>query len=307
MRGRAILAPMAGFSDLPFRAICREMGSAISYTPCITDVAVTHGGARTEKLSDFLDAERPVAVQLLGADERVLLAAAEHVMEQHPDLIDLNMGCPARRVTSGGRGAALSVRASSNRTAREKLWSMILPVPVTGKIRLGWDATSRNYLEVARILEDNGVAAIAVHGRTRAQQYGGVADWQAIREVKAAVNVPVIGNGDVRRPADVDRMREITGCDAVMIGRAAIGNPWIFSGRPLDEVHLPRASGGDPQTCAVDVLATMGRQWASCCFASTWCAMSRACTMPRRCARRCSAAETVGELFRALEAWSPTA
>ncbi|MFO7695776.1 MAG: tRNA dihydrouridine synthase DusB [Anaerolineae bacterium] len=303
VQGRAILAPMAGFSDLPFRAICRERGSAISYTPCITDVAVTHGGIRTEKLSDFLDAERPVAVQLLGADERALLAAADQVMAQRPDIIDLNMGCPARRVVSGGRGAALLCEPQRIARLMRKLVDA-MPVPVTGKIRLGWDATSRNYLEVARILEDNGVAAIAVHGRTRAQQYSGVADWQAIREVKAAASVPVIGNGDVRRTTDVDRMREITGCDAVMIGRGAIGNPWIFAGRALDEVSYPER------------LAVVRRHvlWMSSYYGEAmgivlfrkhvvrYVQGLRNATSIRPALL---AAETVGELFRVLESWSP--
>ncbi len=228
---------MAGFSDLPFRVICREMGSAVSYTPCITDVAVAFGGAKTERLAEFTDCERPVAVQLLGADERTLLAAAERVMAQQPDLVDLNMGCPARRVTSGGRGAAL-LREPERVRRLARLLVERLDVPVTGKIRLGWDASSRNYLQIARILADSGLSAIAVHGRTRAQQYSGTADWQAIAEVKAAVQVPVIGNGDVRTPEDIDRMRRVTGCDAVMVGRGAIGNPWLFSGRALPDVSF---------------------------------------------------------------------
>ncbi len=303
VHGRLILAPMAGFSDLPFRVICREHGSALSYTPCITDVAVTHGGMRTERLSEFLESERPVAVQLLGADERSLLQAAEHVMQQQPDMIDLNMGCPARRVTSGGRGAALLCEPPRIAHLVRTLTNM-LPVPVTGKIRLGWDASSRNYLEVARLLEDNGIAAVAVHGRTRAQQYSGVADWGAIAEVKAAVSVPVIGNGDVRTPVDADRMREMTGCDGVMVGRGAVGNPWIFGGRSIDAVGYPER------------LAVIRRHalWMSHFYGEPlgivlfrkhvvrYVQGLRDATSVRPALL---AAESAGELFRVLDGWSP--
>jgi tRNA-dihydrouridine synthase B len=302
---RVILAPMAGFSDLPFRAICREMGSAISYTPCITDVAITYGGTRTERLVDFLDAERPVAVQLLGAEERALLTAAEQVMARGPDIIDLNMGCPARRVTSGGRGAALLCEPHRiGRLVRSLVKNV--PVPVTGKIRLGWDASTRNYIEVARILEESGIAAIAVHGRTRSQQYSGAADWQAIGEVKAAVQVPVIGNGDVRSPADAQRMLDTTLCDAVMVGRGAIGNPWIFAGRPLTCVGYPER------------LAVIRRHalWMSSYYGEAMGVMLfrkhvvryvqglRDATGVRPALL---AAETIGELFCVLENWSPAA
>jgi tRNA-dihydrouridine synthase B len=235
VQGRTMLAPLAGYSDVPFRSICREQGSAVSYTPCITDIAVTYGGQRTERLADWLDAERPVAVQLLGADEGTLLSALDRLLPLGPDLIDLNMGCPARRVNSGGRGAALLCEPQkAGRLARAVVEHA--PVPVTAKIRLGWDDSTRNYLQVAHILEDAGIAALAVHGRTREQQYGGQADWDAIAEVKQALSIPVIGNGDVRTPADVLRMRNHTGCDGVMIGRAAIGNPWIFAGRLIQDV-----------------------------------------------------------------------
>ncbi len=237
--GDTILAPMAGFSDLPFRVICREMGSAISYSACITDLAVVHGGARrTQQLADFSEVERPVALQLLGAAEDELLAAAERLLEQQPDIIDLNLGCPARRVVGGGRGAALLREpACTGRLVRRLVES--LPVPISAKIRLGWDDASRNYLHVARVLEEAGVALIAVHGRTRAQQYSGQADWEAIAQVKRAVSVPVIANGDVRSVEDIAAIKQATGCEAVMIGRGAIGNPWILARRPIAEVSWP--------------------------------------------------------------------
>lgn len=236
--GDLVLAPMAGFSDLPFRSICREMGSAISYTACINDVAVAFGGTRTSQLADFSEAERPIAMQLLGSNADELLAAAAKLMEQRPDIIDLNLGCPARRVVGGGRGSALLCDPQQvGRLARRLVDA--LPVPVTAKIRLGWDAASRNYLTVAQTLEQSGVALIAVHGRTRAQQYSGRADWGAIAEVKRAVSVPVLANGDVRTVQDIAAIRSQTGCDGVMIGRAAVGNPWLFQQRPIEQVRWP--------------------------------------------------------------------
>ncbi len=233
--GDAILAPLSGYTDLPFRVICREMGSAMSYTPCITDVAVVYGSSRTEQLAEFADVERPVAVQLLSADEDDLIRAAAQLMAQQPDIIDLNMGCPARRIVGAGRGAAL-MRDPQRIGRMIRALVEAVPVPVTGKIRLGWDAATRNHVEVAHVLEDNGALAIAVHGRTRAQQYSGEADWEAIADVRRAVKVPVIANGDVRTPEDIARIKAATGCQAAMIGRGAIGNPWIFAQRDIHEV-----------------------------------------------------------------------
>ncbi len=233
--GDLILAPMAGYSDVPFRLLCREMGSALSYTPCIPDDALAARGHHHERLLDFREEERPVAIQLLAKEEERLVRAAQKALQRRPDILDLNLGCPARRVAGGGRGAALLC----NPPLIGRLVSALVKVsavPVTAKIRLGWDETSRNYLEVARILEESGVSAIAVHGRTRSQAFRGRADWEAIAEVKAAVRVPVFANGDVRTPEDIAAIRRVTGCDAVMIGRGAIGNPWIFQRRALDEV-----------------------------------------------------------------------
>ena len=233
--GDLILAPMAGYGDLPFRSLCREQGSAVSYVPLILAEAVTRQSARNRVLMEFDEAERPVAVQLLSNEVDRLTAAARGVMELGPDLIDLNLGCPARRVVSGGRGAALLRDPALIGHLMAALVAAV-PVPVTAKIRLGWDEGHRNYLEVAHVLEDAGAAAIAVHGRTRAQAFGGQADWDAIAEIRTAVGVPVIANGDVRNVADIDAIKEHTGCPAVMIGRAAVGNPWIFARRDIDDV-----------------------------------------------------------------------
>ena len=233
--GDLILAPMAGYSDVPFRSLCRQFGSAISYTPCLADDAVVYAGERLAGRAAFLAEERPVAMQLLAKEEPRLLAAARRLMAQQPDLIDLNAGCPARRVAGRGRGAALLREPRYlGRLAAALVRSV--PVPVTAKIRLGWDDDARNYLEVARILEQSGVAAIAVHARTREQGYAGRADWDAIAEVRDSVAIPIIANGDVRTPADIAAIKAATGCAAVMIGRAAIGNPWIFQRRDVRAV-----------------------------------------------------------------------
>jgi len=233
--GDLALAPMAGFSDVPFRCICRELGSAISYTACVQDEAVFRGGRRTTKQVDFLPEERPVAIQMLSKDEERLVQVCLRLMALEPDIIDINLGCPARRVAGHGRGAALLRDPSAIGRMASRL-VQALPVPVTAKIRLGWDEQSKNYVEVARILEDSGVSAIAVHGRTKAQGYTGKANWAAIAEVKDAVKVPVLGNGDVRTIDDIEAIKTMTGCDGVLIGRAAIGNPWIFARRSISDV-----------------------------------------------------------------------
>jgi nifR3 family TIM-barrel protein len=236
--GTLVLSPMAGYSDVPFRGICRRMGAAYSYTSCVLDDAVLQWSHRTQTLADFSPAERPIAIQMLGKDEERLLEACWRIMETGPDIIDLNLGCPARHVSWRGRGAALlrepaRIGRIMSRLARE------LPVPVTAKIRLGWDEPSRNYLEVAHILEESGAAAIAVHGRTKEQGYSGRADWLAIAEVKASVRLPVLANGDVRTLADIAAIRAATACDGVLIGRGAVGNPWIFSSRDITTVSWP--------------------------------------------------------------------
>lgn len=230
-----ILAPMAGYSDAPFRAICRAFGSAISYTPLLPDDAVVYAPRQSARYTAFTSEERPVAMQILAKEEARLLAAAHKLMAQAPDIIDLNAGCPVRKVSGKGRGAALLLEPERlGRLASALVRAM--PVPVTVKIRLGWDDASRNYVEVARVLEESGVAAIAVHGRTREQGFGGRADWGAIAETRAAVSIPVIANGDVRSVADIEAIKAATGCPAVMIGRGAIGNPWIFARRDVETV-----------------------------------------------------------------------
>ncbi len=232
--GDAILAPMDGYSDWPFRSICRGLGSAMSYTEFVKVEHVLHSPRHTKAKLYYEAAERPVVFQLYGDDVEQIVQAALAVQELGPDIIDINMGCPAKSVAA--RGAGVGLMRTPLKIARlfRKL-SALLHVPVTGKIRLGWE-DMRTYKLVARIVEENGGSLIAIHGRTKEQNYGGQANWDAIAEVKGAVKVPVIGNGDVKTVADIDRMKQYTGCEAVMIGRAAIANPWIFSGLDRERV-----------------------------------------------------------------------
>ncbi len=235
--GDLILSPMAGFSDKPYRLICREYGSAMSYTEFISADGLLHANRRVRQMLAFEPSERPMVFQIFGHQEKVLEAAARRIELLRPDIIDINMGCSARKVSQRGSGAGLLKDPPKIGRIFARL-SRALSVPVTGKIRLGWDNDSLNCLEVAKILEDNGAALIAVHGRTREQAYRGQANWDAIAEIKHAVNIPVIGNGDVRTVADIERIKQYTGCDGVMIGRAAIGNPWIFQRKDIDHVTL---------------------------------------------------------------------
>jgi nifR3 family TIM-barrel protein len=233
--GDAILAPMDGYSDWPFRSLCRELGSAMSYTEFVKVEKILSRSKQPRARLHYQEAERPVTFQIYGDDPETVVKAALQVQEWGPDIIDLNMGCPAKTISD--RGAGVGMMRTPLKIARtfRKLTSQ-LRVPVTGKIRLGWE-NNKNYKLIARIVEENGGSLIAIHGRTKEQSYSGQADWDAIAEVKAAVKIPVIGSGDVRRVEDIRRMKQHTGCDAVMIGRAAIQNPWIFQG--LDRENVP--------------------------------------------------------------------
>jgi tRNA-dihydrouridine synthase B len=226
--GDLILSPMDGFSDQPFRALCRQLGSAMSYTEFINALDVLQGHPRISQKFAYQETERPVVYQIFDNDPQRLLQTALRVQELEPDIIDINMGCSVSSVSGRGAGAGL-LRTPLKIARIFRLLSRHLELPITGKIRLGWDPDQRNYLLIARIIEENGGSLVAVHGRTKTQGYGGEADWEAIAEIKQAVSIPVIGNGDVRTVADIQRMKSFTGCDGVMIGRAAIGNPWIFS------------------------------------------------------------------------------
>lgn len=236
--GDLILSPMDGYSDLPFRLICRELGSAMSYTEFV-NVINLQGRGKPQSITamklKYAPSERPMTFQIYGYDEDLLVETAIRLQDLGPDIIDINMGCYVKDIARRGAGSGMLLYPDKIARVYSRL-SKSLRVPVTGKIRLGWDDTKRNHVEVARILEDNGARLIAVHGRTKAQAYQGSADWDAIAEVKQAVKIPVIGNGDVRTVADIARIKARTGCDGVMIARAAIGNPWIFARKDRDQV-----------------------------------------------------------------------
>lgn len=232
--GDVILAPMDGYSDWPFRSLCRSLGSAMSYTEFVKSEDIVHLFRRVRAKMTFEEAERPVTIQIYGDDPQVMLEAALIAQDLGPDIIDVNMGCPAKSVAHRGCGVGLMRNPRRVGEIFAKLTAN-LRIPVTGKIRLGWDDCI-SYREVAHIAEDNGAALLAVHGRTKNQGYGGQANWDAIGEVKSLVKIPVIGNGDVRRVEDIQRMKNHTGCDAVMIGRGAIANPWIFAGLDREAV-----------------------------------------------------------------------
>ena len=227
--GDLILAPMDGISDMPLRGICRRLGSAMTVTEFINALDVLENHPRYHHRLRFEPFHRPLSLQLLGDHpDQILQAALQIVPEVKPDIIDINLGCQSKNVTSRGAGAAL-LKTPDKIAAIFRLMTDNFTQPITGKIRLGWDDTQLNYLEVAKIIQDHGGAMVAVHGRTRQQAYRGRARWDPIREVKQALHIPVIGNGDVRSVAEIDRIKAVTGCDGVMIGRASVGNPWIFS------------------------------------------------------------------------------
>jgi tRNA-dihydrouridine synthase B len=223
-----ILAPMAGASDLPFRGIARAAGASATLTELVSAKGLLHQSQRTERYLARGEDERPFWVQLFGTEPEDMAAAAERAVELGADLVDVNMGCPVRKVTRAGAGAALHgdlPRASRIVEAMVKR----VRVPITAKIRLGWDADTINYLELGRALEGVGCAAITLHARTRAQLYAGRADWSHIRRLVEGTRLPIIGNGDVSSPELGHRMLAETGCAGVMIGRGALGDPWIFA------------------------------------------------------------------------------
>jgi tRNA-dihydrouridine synthase B len=224
------LAPMAGVSDKVFRQLCKERGADVLVTEFVSAEGVFRRNERTREYLDFDECERPVGVQLFGADPAHMAEAARHVVDWvQPDFIDLNFGCPVNKVVSKNGGSALLKDCPTLAAVASAVVRAIAPLPATAKIRIGWDADSINAQRVARILEETGIAALAVHGRTRAQGYSGDADWSVIGEVANAVSIPVIGNGDLTSAADVVRRREQTNISGAMIGRAAMSSPWIFA------------------------------------------------------------------------------
>lgn len=237
--GELILAPMDGITDLPFRTLCRRLGSAMCVTEFINTLDVLEDNQRYYKRIAFESEQRPLSLQLLGDQPvQMLKAAAQLVPRVNPDIIDINLGCQSKNVTSRGAGAAL-MRNPDIIAAIFRELTNEYEIPISGKMRLGWDQDQLNYLEVAKVIQDNGGAMVAIHGRTRKQAFRSRACWEPIREVKAALQIPVIGNGDVCTVADIESIKSLTKCDAVMIGRAAVGNPWIFS--RMDRSDVPTA------------------------------------------------------------------
>lgn len=227
LENNVMLGPMAGVTDLPFRVLCREQGAGLVCMEMVSAKAVLYGNRNTKELLAVSPLERPVSLQLFGSDPEILAEIAARLEDGPYDIIDLNMGCPVPKVVKNGEGSALMKNPA---LAERILSSMVKAVkkPVTVKIRKGFDDHSVNAVELAKIAEACGVAAVAVHGRTREQYYSGKADWEIIRQVKEAVSIPVIGNGDVHSPEAAKKLLEETGCDGVMVARGARGNPWIF-------------------------------------------------------------------------------
>lgn len=223
----AFLAPMAGMADMAFRELCADYGAGYTVTEMVSSKGLTMGDKKSAMLLTLGERERKAGAQIFGDNPEIMAQAAVKCLEFKPDIIDINMGCPAPKVAMNGGGASLM---KSPRLAGEivKAVSQAVDIPVTAKIRKGWDDNSVNAVELAEILEKNGAAAIAVHGRTRMQMYSGEVDYDIIRRVKEAVDIPVIGNGDITDVQSAAIMLEKTGCDAIMIGRGALGNPWIF-------------------------------------------------------------------------------
>ena len=224
---RVVLAPMAGITDKAFRLIVSEFGCGLIYTEMISATALSYHSNRTKVMLDLDGEAGPVNVQIFGSDPAVMAEAARLAVAAGAALIDINMGCPAPKIIKNNEGCAL-MRDLSLAGKIIKAVVDASAVPVTVKMRKGWDEDSVNALELARLAEESGAAGVAVHGRTRGQFYAGCSDWNIIEKIKAALRIPVIGNGDIRSPQDALRMLQETGCDAVMIGRGALGNPWIF-------------------------------------------------------------------------------
>ena len=226
IKNNVFLAPMAGITDLAYRSICKEFGAGLVYTEMISAKGIYYNDEKTKLLTQIDEKERPVAIQIFGSDADIMANVAKRMSEK-ADIIDINMGCPAPKVIKNDDGSKLML----NPVLIDEITYKVVKsstVPVTVKIRKGWNDENVNAVEIAKILEKNGVSAVAVHGRTREQFYSGIADWDIIKKVKESVNIPVIGNGDIIDIDSANKMIEYTGCDAIMVGRAALGKPWIF-------------------------------------------------------------------------------
>lgn len=244
LKSHAVLAPMAGVSDRAYRELCVRFGAAYCVSEMVSSKALSFNSKKSEELMEISDLERPCGIQIFGDDPKCMADAAKHALENKPDIIDINMGCPAPKISSNGSGSALM---KNPRLCGEivKAVTAVTDIPVTVKIRKGWDDDSINAVEVAKICESAGAAAITVHGRTRQQYYKPPVDYDIIKAVRESVSVPVIANGDIDSAEKAKEVMDITGCDLVMIGRATLGNPWIFSQinayleNPNVKIHTP--------------------------------------------------------------------
>ena len=248
IHGRISLAPMDGISDFPFRFICKQMGSALSISEFINAMDVPQELNDFSRRTTFSKFERPFGLQIYGAKLQEILGAAKVLENLDPDFIDLNLGCSVRRIVGRGAGAGLLKQPQEIKRIINGL-TRSLSIPLTVKMRLGWDDAQSNFLEVAKIAQGEGACMISVHARRRDQSWNEPADWSAIAEIKNALNIPVVGNGDIRTHEDIQRMLRETYCDGVMIGRAALGNPWLFSTQPKESIN------------AEQILLTVKQHW----------------------------------------------
>ena len=229
LKNRVVLAPMAGISNSAYRTIIKEMGAGLIVAEMVSDKAIYYGSRKTKEMLYMTDFERPISQQIFGSDKESFVVAAKYIYEtMKPDIIDINMGCPVPKVAIGAQAGSALLKDP------KKVYEIVsavveaVPIPVTVKIRSGWDSDSINAVSIAKVIESAKASAITVHPRTRSQGYSGTADWDIIKQVKEAVNIPVIGNGDIRSCYDAKRMLDLTKCDAVMIGRGVLGNPWLI-------------------------------------------------------------------------------
>lgn len=229
IKNQIVLAPMAGISNTSYRKIIKEMGAGLIYAEMVSDKAISFGNEKTLDLLKMDESERPISQQVFGSDIDSFVTAAKRIVEeQHPDILDINMGCPVPKIAISSQAGSALLKDPQKIYEIVKAVVEAVDIPVTVKMRLGWNQDHINYIEVGKLVEKAGAKAIALHARTRSQGYSGNADWSCIKELKEAVNIPVIGNGDVLSCYDAKRMLDETGCDAVMIGRGVLGNPWLI-------------------------------------------------------------------------------
>ena len=248
IKNQVVLAPMAGICNSAFRRIAKEMGAGLIYAEMVSDKALLYKSKKTEDMLYMKDEERPISQQIFGSDKESFVEAAKIVCEKmHPDIIDINMGCPVPKVAVSAQAGAALLKNPDKVYEIVKSVVEAVSIPVTVKIRSGWDKNSINAIEIAKVCERAGASAICVHPRTRSQRYEGLSDWNIIKEVKESISIPVIGNGDIRNVDDAKRMIELTNCDAVMIGREVLGNPWLIRDivNYLEDGALPKVISKD--------------------------------------------------------------